>query len=76
MRARHRWLALFRASIGGGTTRTLIADIANSKMGGSFSLTGRIGNPPRLEDFAELREAHENLAALPRCRVGACDSAR
>jgi hypothetical protein len=31
-----------------------IGDTANFERGGSFRLTGRVGNPRRLEDFAEL----------------------
>ena len=50
-----------------------IADIENFEKGGIVRLTRRISTPPRLEDFAELRVPHEDLAALPRCRVGDCD---
>jgi hypothetical protein len=50
-----------------------IADIENFEKGGSFRLTRRISSPPRLEDFAGLRVPQDDLAALPRCRVGHCD---
>ena len=49
-----------------------VNDIESWEHGGGFKLTRRISNPPRLEDFAELRLPEEDLRDLRRCQVGSC----
>jgi hypothetical protein len=48
-------------------------DIENFENGGGFKVTKRISEPPRLEDFAELRLPDKDIADLPMCRVGDCE---
>ena len=50
-----------------------VQDIETFERGGPFKITKRVSVPPRLEDFAQLRLPSEDLAALPACRVGACE---
>lgn len=50
-----------------------VKDIENFERGGGFKVTKRIGAPPRLEDFAQLRLPHEDVADLRACRVGDCE---
>ena len=47
--------------------------IETFEAGGGFKVTRRIGSPPRLEDFADLRLPAEDLDDLRHCRVGACE---
>jgi hypothetical protein len=49
-----------------------VKDIENFERGGGFAVTKRISAPPRLEDFSALRLPEQDLADLPRCRVGDC----
>ncbi len=49
-----------------------VRDIENFERGGGFTVTKRISALPRLEDFSALRLPEQDLADLPRCRVGDC----
>jgi hypothetical protein len=49
-----------------------IKDIAQFERGGRFEVTGRISDPPRLEDFAALDLSDPDVADLRRCRPGDC----
>jgi hypothetical protein len=48
-------------------------DIESWEIGGGFKMTRRIGQPPALEDFADLRLPDEDVADLRTCRVGRCE---
>jgi hypothetical protein len=50
-----------------------VQDIERFERGRGFNITRRISNPPRLEDFAEMRLPDEDVRALRSCRVGDCD---
>ncbi len=50
-----------------------VSDIEEFESGGGFRVTRRVSEPPRLEDFAELRLPDEDLADLRGCRVGDCE---
>ncbi len=49
-----------------------VRDIEQFEKGGNFLVTRRISAPPRLDDFAAIRLAPEDLADLRKCRVGSC----
>jgi len=51
----------------------LVRDIENFERGGSFRVTRRISNPPRLQDFAAMTLPDEDVADLKNCRVGDCE---
>lgn len=51
----------------------LTQDIERFESGGSFRVTKRISEPPRLEDFAALELPADDVAALRTCRVGDCE---
>jgi hypothetical protein len=51
----------------------LAQDIERFESGGSFRVTKRISDPPRLEDFAALELPADDVAALRTCRVGDCE---
>lgn len=48
-------------------------DVERFERGGSFRITKRISQPPRLEDFAEIVLPPEDVAGLRTCRVGDCE---
>ncbi len=50
-----------------------VTDIERFERGAGFRVTKRISDPPRLEDFAELRLPQEDLDDLRTCRVGSCE---
>ena len=50
-----------------------VKDIEQFEKGENFLVTKRIGTPPRLEDFAQLRLPPDDLADLRTCKVGACE---
>jgi hypothetical protein len=50
-----------------------LQDIEDFERGGGFTLTRRISDPPRLEDFAGLRLSKDDLEDLRNCRVGKCE---
>jgi hypothetical protein len=50
-----------------------VNDIETFESGGGFKMTRRIGDPPRLEDFADLKLPPEDLEDLRDCRVGDCE---
>ena len=50
-----------------------VTDIENFERGGGFRVTRRISSPPRLEDFAALELADEDIQDLKNCRVGDCE---
>ena len=50
-----------------------VRDIEHFERGGAFKVTRRISAPPRIEDFAGLHLSDEDLADLPKCRVGDCE---
>ena len=50
-----------------------VKDIETFERGGGFKVTKRIGNPPRLEDFAAMRLTDEDMKDLRDCRVGDCE---
>jgi hypothetical protein len=47
-------------------------NIEQFEKGGSFRMTKRISDPPRIEDFAGLNLSDEDVTDLKRCRVGDC----
>ena len=49
-----------------------VKDIENFERGGAFRITKRISDPPRLEDFAQLELAADEVKDLRSCRVGDC----
>ena len=51
----------------------LLNDIETFERGDAFRVTKRIGEPPRLEDFALLELPRDDVADLRSCRVGACE---
>ena len=50
-----------------------VKDIENFERGGAFRITKRIGDPPRLEDFAQLELPAEDIKDLRSCKVGDCE---
>lgn len=48
-------------------------DIATFKKGASVPAVGKFGDPPRIEDLAELTVDHQDFDAARRCEVGNCD---
>ena len=52
---------------------TVAQDVERFERGGSFRITKRISNPPRLEDFTELVLPEDDVAGLRTCRVGDCE---
>ena len=51
----------------------LVQDIEQMEKGGSFRVTKRISNPPRLEDFDQFTLPDEDIVDLRTCKVGACE---
>ena len=51
----------------------LAQDIERFESGGSFRVTKRISQPPRLEDFAALQLPADDVAALRTCGIGDCE---
>jgi hypothetical protein len=49
-----------------------VSDIEQFERGGGFTLTKRIGAPPKPEDFADMRLPDEDVEDLRKCRVGDC----
>ena len=50
-----------------------VKDIESFEKGGSFLVTKRISNPPRVEDFDQLSLSAEDIADLKTCKVGDCE---
>jgi hypothetical protein len=50
-----------------------VKDIERLEAGGSFLVTKRISNPPRLQDFDSLTLPEEDIFDLKTCRVGSCE---
>src|SRR5262245_33433374 len=50
-----------------------LKDIEHFESGGAFRITRRIGDKPKLEDFADLHLPAEDLKDLRSCRVGHCE---
>ena len=50
-----------------------VKDIESFENGGSFLVTKRISNPPKLEDFDQLSLSAEDIADLKTCKVGDCE---
>jgi len=50
-----------------------LKDIERFESGGSFRMTKRISDPPRLQDFADMELPAEDLADLKRCRISDCE---
>jgi hypothetical protein len=50
-----------------------VKDIERLEAGGSFLVTKRISNPPRLQDFDSLTLPEEDISDLKTCRVGSCE---
>lgn len=50
-----------------------VSDIEQFEKGENFRVTKKISSPPRIEDFAALKLAPEDLADLRTCRVGSCE---
>jgi hypothetical protein len=48
-------------------------DIEQFEKGENFLVTKKIGTPPRLDDFAQLRLPPDDLADLRTCKVGSCE---
>jgi hypothetical protein len=48
-------------------------DIEQFEKGDNFLVTKRISNPPRLDDFAEMRVPPDDIADLKSCKVGSCE---
>ena len=47
-------------------------DIETLERRGAFTVTKRIGAPPRLDDFTQLRLSAEDVEDLRSCRIGDC----
>jgi hypothetical protein len=52
---------------------TAVKDIEQFEKGDNFLVTKRISNPPRLEDFAQMRVPPDDVADLKSCKVGSCE---
>ena len=50
-----------------------VKDIENFERGGTFRITKRIGDPPKLEDFAQLELPADDVKDLRSCKVGDCE---
>lgn len=50
-----------------------VKDIERLEAGGSFLVTKRISNPPRLQDFDSLTLPKEDISDLKTCTVGSCE---
>jgi hypothetical protein len=50
-----------------------VRNIEQLERGPSFLVTKKIGNPPRLEDFAQLTLPPEDVRDLKSCKVGDCE---
>jgi len=50
-----------------------VKDIETFEKGGSFLVTKRVSNPPRLEDFEQLSLPPDDIADLKTCKVGDCE---
>jgi hypothetical protein len=50
-----------------------VKDIESFERGGSFLVTKRISDPPRLEDFDQLSLSADDIADLRTCKVGDCE---
>lgn len=50
-----------------------VRDIERFESGGSFRMTRKISDPPRRQDFAELKLPAEDIADLRSCRVSSCE---
>jgi len=51
----------------------LLQDVERLERGPGFLQTKRIGDPPRLEDFADLQLPPGDIADLRKCRPGKCE---
>ena len=52
---------------------TAVRDIERLEKGPNFLVTKKIGDPPRLEDFAQLTLPPEDVEDLRTCKVGDCE---
>ena len=71
-----KFVAVFGAIWINATPRRYVEavhDIETFERGGSFRVTRRISEPPRLQDFAPLRLSREDVESLDNCRTGDCD---
>ena len=50
-----------------------VNDIEHFERGGVFTITKRIGDPPRPTDFSQLNLPDQDITALKACRVGDCE---
>jgi len=50
-----------------------VMDIETFEKGGGFRITKKIGDPPRLEDFAELELPEDDVKDVRRCKPGDCE---
>jgi hypothetical protein len=50
-----------------------VRDIEQFERGENFPITKKISDPPRLEDFAQLRLPAEDIEDLKTCKVGSCE---
>ena len=50
-----------------------VKDIENFEKGENFLVTKRLSNPPRLEDFAQMKLPPEDIEDLKACEVGSCE---
>ena len=50
-----------------------VKDIERFERGGAFRITRKIGVPPRLGDFADLRLPEDDIVDLEDCEVGDCE---
>ena len=50
-----------------------VKDIESFERGGNFLMTKRISDPPRLDDFAQLRLPPSDIDDLKTCKVGDCE---
>jgi len=52
---------------------TAVRDIEQFEKGDNFLVTKKISNPPKLEDFAQLRVPPDDVEDLKSCKVGDCE---
>jgi hypothetical protein len=52
---------------------TAVRDIEQFEKGDNFLVTKKISNPPKLEDFAQLRIPPDDFQDLKSCKVGDCE---
>jgi hypothetical protein len=50
-----------------------VKDIERFERGGGFKVTRRIGRPPQMKDFADLRLPDKDVEDLRTCNVGDCE---